>query len=78
LSWDEHAGEIVERMQERAGGAKRAAVEGALYLDRWRRWALPTGVPIATDLGPPPEPLCDALDEHVRDHCERLITDLAG
>ena len=51
LNWDEHAGEIVERMQERAGGAKRAAVEGALHLDRWRKWALGAGLGMAEDLG---------------------------
>jgi hypothetical protein len=78
LSWDEDAVEIIAGMNERAGGAKRAAVEGALHLARWRKWSTATGVTMAADLGVPTDLLCNALDGHVARHCDSLLDDLAA
>lgn len=61
-----------------AAADRRAAVRSQLRLDRWERWATTTGIAIAEDLGVDRDALCDALDERVAAHCERLIGDLAG
>lgn len=77
LSWDENATEIVRRMND-VPEPKRQAVEKALHLDRWRQWAVLAGVSMAENLGVDRDALCDALDERVDAHCERLVADLAG
>ena len=77
LSWDENAVEIVRRMND-VPEPKRQAIEKALHLDRWRKWALLAGVGMAEDLGVDRDALCDALDEQIDAHCERLIADLGA
>ena len=77
LTWDENATEIVRRMND-VPEPKRQAVEKALHLDSWRKWALLAGVGMAEDLGVDRDALCDALDERVAAQCERLIGNLAA
>jgi hypothetical protein len=57
---------------------RRGAIRRELRLDDWRRWALTAGVALAAKLDVDRDALCDALDERVEAHCDRLVVEHGG
>jgi hypothetical protein len=77
LGRDESPAAMVERMNSADSDPAKAEAARALQLDRWRRWAVPTGMRIADELRADRAELCIALDREVRAQCSDLERDFA-